>query len=463
MSRQRSRGRGRSRGFTLNPEPVRRPGTTIDDDGRPTESQNRGRGAESYNWRQRDTTNREPTSEDRNRDYRYQNRELQNRGRGAESYNCRQRDTTNRGPTAQRGDYRYESGDGEYSADTRDHRYRPSENREHPAISRDDRYEQMGNRPADSRDYRYRQRENREHPAGSRDDRYGQMGNRSVDSRDHRYRPSENPPEHPADDKYRLSGNRQHLPSSRDDEYRQRSHQRESGEHPADSRILEHRSSDGSQDNKYPPLNENRRYPQDPDKGGKKDTGDPDTPDGASGGATTYPKEEASGSKQASDVRNKKKKYNAFQEIVTKSKELTSKQGSSGVPIQLITNHFRLITRAEGVIYQYHVTFNPPIAGKNLCTGLMREHAKKMFKVYAFDGMILFAPEKLPQDTTEVFSKLHTDGSTVRITIKLTSEFLSRDPMTMQLYNLILRRTLGMLDMKQIGLNGFRIQTQRRC
>ncbi|XP_068099765.1 piwi-like protein 1 [Hyperolius riggenbachi] len=128
-----------------------------------------------------------------------------------------------------------------------------------------------------------------------------------------------------------------------------------------------------------------------------------------------------------------------------------SKTGVSGKTIQLCTNHVKLISRPQWVLYQYHVDYNPPMESKFLRSALLYQHDALIGKAHAFDGTILFLPRRLDK-VSEVVSQTRA-GETVKITITLTNELPPTSPTCFQFYNIIFRRLLKMMNMKQIGRN----------
>ncbi|KAM9320660.1 piwi-like protein 1 [Gastrophryne carolinensis] len=128
-----------------------------------------------------------------------------------------------------------------------------------------------------------------------------------------------------------------------------------------------------------------------------------------------------------------------------------SKTGVSGNAIQLVTNHIRLISRPQWVLYQYHIDYNPPMESRRLRTALLYQHEETIGKAHAFDGTILFLPKRLNK-VTEVFSQTR-NGENVKVTITLTNELPPTSPTCFQFYNIIFRRLLKLMNMKQIGRN----------
>ncbi|NXG80612.1 PIWL1 protein, partial [Baryphthengus martii] len=129
-----------------------------------------------------------------------------------------------------------------------------------------------------------------------------------------------------------------------------------------------------------------------------------------------------------------------------------SKTGSSGSIIKLATNYFRLTSRPQWALYQYHVGYNPEMEARRLRSALLFQHEKLLGITHAFDGSILLLPKRLVNKVTEVFSRTR-NGEDVKITITLTNELPPSSPTCLQFYNIIFRRLLKMLNLQQIGRN----------
>lgn len=69
--------------------------------------------------------------------------------------------------------------------------------------------------------------------------------------------------------------------------------------------------------------------------------------------------------------------------------------GSSGIMIKLIANYFRLTSRPQWALYQYHIGYNPEMEARRLRSALLFQHEELIGKTHAFDGSILFLPKKL--------------------------------------------------------------------
>uniref|UniRef100_A0A3B3S5C4 Piwi-like RNA-mediated gene silencing 1 n=1 Tax=Paramormyrops kingsleyae TaxID=1676925 RepID=A0A3B3S5C4_9TELE len=127
-----------------------------------------------------------------------------------------------------------------------------------------------------------------------------------------------------------------------------------------------------------------------------------------------------------------------------------SKTGVSGSPIELRANFFRLVSRPQWVLYQYHVDFNPPMEARRLRSALLFQHEEALGSARTFDGAALFLPQRLQQTETVLFSETK-HGEKVKITVTLTNELPPTSPVCLQFYNIIFRRILRTLNMQQIG------------
>ncbi|XP_077317934.1 piwi-like protein 1 isoform X1 [Lithobates pipiens] len=128
-----------------------------------------------------------------------------------------------------------------------------------------------------------------------------------------------------------------------------------------------------------------------------------------------------------------------------------SKTGVSGKAIQLFTNHIKLNSQPKWFLYQYHVGYSPQMESRSLRSALLFQHDDLIGKAHAFDGTILFLPKQLNK-VNEVCSQTR-NGENVKITITLTNELPPTSPTCFHFYNIIFRRLLKLMNMKQIGRN----------
>ncbi|CAJ1068058.1 piwi-like protein 1 isoform X1 [Xyrichtys novacula] len=129
-----------------------------------------------------------------------------------------------------------------------------------------------------------------------------------------------------------------------------------------------------------------------------------------------------------------------------------SKMGTSGRVIPLTANFFRILSRPQWVLYQYHVDFKPPMESRRLRSALLFHHEETLGSTRVYDGATLFLPHRLHSKETLLYSETR-HGEKVQITVTLTNELPPTSPVCLQFYNIIFRRILRILNMQQIGRN----------
>ncbi|KAM9391511.1 piwi-like protein 1 [Pholidichthys leucotaenia] len=129
-----------------------------------------------------------------------------------------------------------------------------------------------------------------------------------------------------------------------------------------------------------------------------------------------------------------------------------SKTGTSGSRISLTANFFRIVSRPQWVLYQYHVDFNPPMESRKLRAALLYQHDDTLGPARSFDGGLLFLPHRLQNKETMLCSSTRS-GEKVRIKVTLTNELPPTSPVCLHFYNILFRRVLRILNMQQIGRN----------
>ncbi|XP_077154559.1 piwi-like protein 4 isoform X1 [Ranitomeya variabilis] len=130
------------------------------------------------------------------------------------------------------------------------------------------------------------------------------------------------------------------------------------------------------------------------------------------------------------------------------------KAGTSGEPVNLLTNLFGLGLPAEWHLYQYHVDFNPSIASIRLKAALLYSHGDIIGSGRAFHGDILFLSRKLANKVTELTSTTR-NGEVVKITVTLTSTLMPGSPVYIQFFSILFKKVFKHLKMYQVGHNYF--------
>jgi len=125
------------------------------------------------------------------------------------------------------------------------------------------------------------------------------------------------------------------------------------------------------------------------------------------------------------------------------------KIGTSGNRIELSANYIRLKCKNAGV-YQYVVHFDPPVEALQSRKTMVRKASDIIGYVHLFDGSTLFLPIMLKDNITVVNSKRPTDGEDTKLLIKL-KKILPPEQIPSVVFNVIFRKIMGHLKMKQIG------------
>ncbi|KAG4066173.1 hypothetical protein HA402_014473 [Bradysia odoriphaga] len=139
--------------------------------------------------------------------------------------------------------------------------------------------------------------------------------------------------------------------------------------------------------------------------------------------------------------------------IRTKPQNVQSKKGTSGTPVTLLTNYFRLLKQPDWQLYQYRVDFSPPVELRGLRNRVIFEQ-KSVLGGYLFDGTLLFLSVKLPQEITQFMSS-DRDGHLIQATVKYTNRVDMNTAISVQILNLILRRSMEALKLQLVGRNFF--------
>lgn len=126
----------------------------------------------------------------------------------------------------------------------------------------------------------------------------------------------------------------------------------------------------------------------------------------------------------------------------------TGEKGTAGKQTSLSAN-FIPIRFIERKIYQYHVSYSPDIDSRKARHGLLKAHSDLLGPASAFDGTILFLPKELEKPATVLESERTRDGSKVTLTVTLTRIVPPDD--CLQLLNIIFRRVMKLLQLKQVG------------
>lgn len=138
----------------------------------------------------------------------------------------------------------------------------------------------------------------------------------------------------------------------------------------------------------------------------------------------------------------------------TKPQHVVSKVGTSGQPLNLTSNYFKMLTNKEWDIFQYRVDFVPEIEDTRLKKALLRRE-KAQVGGNLFDGTMIFTCKRIM--VSEIVTKFETGAerteSTVQIKFREVGVVSRTDQRMLQIYNLILRRAMDGLKLSLMGRN----------
>lgn len=174
---------------------------------------------------------------------------------------------------------------------------------------------------------------------------------------------------------------------------------------------------------------------------------------GMSGDKVRAPVEGMSGLRVGAGSTDVERRDYGFYNPRTRPDSITDSRGKSGQPVKLTTNYFKLEKAVDWHLYHYHVDFLPEVDSPFLRKVLLLVHKEILGYINVFDGQSLYLVHRLPNNVTEVYSKRNIDGADIRIKIALVVELQPDSPEITQMYNIILRRVMSLIKMKQIGRN----------
>nr|XP_029711242.1 protein argonaute-3-like [Aedes albopictus]XP_029711247.1 protein argonaute-3-like [Aedes albopictus]XP_029711472.1 protein argonaute-3 [Aedes albopictus] len=139
--------------------------------------------------------------------------------------------------------------------------------------------------------------------------------------------------------------------------------------------------------------------------------------------------------------------------VETEEKAPVIRTGTSGTPVQLMTNYIRLACDPDRGIYEYEVRFHPLVDSKAIRARYIAQHKDVLGNAKTFDGVKLFLPKKLPEAELILQSKNPVDGHDV--TIKIIYKRKQRMSENIQFYNILFQRIMKVLKMVEMGRKNF--------
>ncbi|XP_039962265.1 protein piwi [Bactrocera tryoni] len=158
-----------------------------------------------------------------------------------------------------------------------------------------------------------------------------------------------------------------------------------------------------------------------------------------------------SGGGDGTDAGDNASKRERYEIVHTRPSDIQTKMGSGGAPVTLQTNYYRLLTKPTWRIFQYHVDFSPHIELRRVRGGMLSEH-RATLGGYLYDGTKLFTSCKLAEEKTVIRAKSKF-GDNYTIVIKYVGVISMTEWQSLQILNLILRRSMEGLKLQLVGRN----------
>ncbi|CAG0881040.1 unnamed protein product [Cyprideis torosa] len=142
---------------------------------------------------------------------------------------------------------------------------------------------------------------------------------------------------------------------------------------------------------------------------------------------------------------------------ITSMKPLSiqKKQGTKGEVIPLVANYFRVkpTTGNDFTIHHYNVSFKPDQDIELDRKRLVSHHREMLGNWYLFDGASLFLFKTIDKDTTQPLMLVtpKPSGENVNVTFKHVGVIRSSDYIVLQIFSILMRRSMDHLNFKLIG------------
>ncbi|XP_072378370.1 piwi-like protein Siwi [Diabrotica undecimpunctata] len=158
----------------------------------------------------------------------------------------------------------------------------------------------------------------------------------------------------------------------------------------------------------------------------------------------------------SSGVRGRNLKYEI---IRTRPADLQTKKGTTGAPINLISNYFPLIQAGKFLLFQYRVDFNPDVDHTGARKKFMHQALRDTLSGYLFDGTVLYTAQRISPDPLEKFVE-NEAGERIRIHIRMVSELAWGDFHYIQLFNILIRKCLSAMKLTLLQRDYYDPQSQ---
>lgn len=140
--------------------------------------------------------------------------------------------------------------------------------------------------------------------------------------------------------------------------------------------------------------------------------------------------------------------------IETKPKNLGSKKGFSGKPIQIKANYFALNSKIKWQVYHYHIEFTPEVENSAFRNSLLAKQKPRIGSFLYDRGSSIFTIHQLESESFEITTR---DRDENEILIKITRVGLISplEVRFIQLLNVIMKKSFNQLNLQRVSRDYF--------
>ncbi|XP_059490462.1 piwi-like protein Siwi [Neocloeon triangulifer] len=137
------------------------------------------------------------------------------------------------------------------------------------------------------------------------------------------------------------------------------------------------------------------------------------------------------------------------EDSVSSTRCVQNKRGTTGHPINLLSNYFELSRTPDFTFYQYFVSFTPEVDRIGERKFMLKLHMPTL-RGYVFDGATLFSTFKYQADPL-ILSAINTNGEQITISVTAVKEVHNTSNNFNQLLNILARRCLSLMGLTRLG------------
>ncbi|XP_021946660.1 piwi-like protein Siwi [Folsomia candida] len=144
--------------------------------------------------------------------------------------------------------------------------------------------------------------------------------------------------------------------------------------------------------------------------------------------------------------------YSQESSIVKTINDGFNKVGEDGHKVQVVTNYYQMNETPDFHLYQFRVDFTPVEDNTSIKKALLRQHEDTLNK-YVFDGSVMYRTRLIPKEFQTLHATSVAGNVAYTITIRLVGQVNPEDSMYLQFYNIVMRKTMTLINMEELGRN----------